>query len=347
MPTRLTELQTADGKPGPGFVSLVRAGANQRRKWAFTKSADPAASTSADSAAPKEIVMNPKKLAETLEKAFPALKAEIAKAIATGDDAAQIAALTKLAESAESPAAKIEKLERELVEAKKTQPPAGQVHQPAPLGDEPKPPPAKKDDEAPIAMEDDVDGDAHVEHKAAYTCSACGAKNDVSAMLGKSATIAGVAKAEFEKLPAAVQKSLKDAHDRVVSLEKAQREAVEKENLRVHTAKARGLKAIPALEPVAFGKTLATLHKAAPKEAAEIVALLEGVNAFLAEEGKLVKEIGKAGGDDGASAEVELDRKAGEIMKSDPSLSKAKAVQKALEADPKLYERYERESMQR
>lgn len=140
-----------------------------------------------------------------------------------------------------------------------------------------------------------------------------------------------------EDTKATLEKSLKDTQT-AVDFEKAAR--LDREYL----SKAQGLSGL-AQKPEDFGPILKGIAEKAPEEYVKLEPLLKGWNEVM-NQSAIFKEVGKGGSNllgSAATTEEEINKRASELMKSDTSLTMAKAITKALESDPVLYDQYQAE----
>jgi Asp-tRNA(Asn)/Glu-tRNA(Gln) amidotransferase B subunit len=140
-----------------------------------------------------------------------------------------------------------------------------------------------------------------------------------------------------------IQKSMDEsriAKERAEAAENVAKELKEEKVLKEYVARAGELQHLP-IQPLKFGPVLKTLGEDHPAEFEEIYRVLKAADAALAKS-ELFKEIGKAGSSE-TSAEASVYAKARSLVAKDGSLTLEGAVNKVLEDDPELYEKYEDE----
>jgi len=140
-----------------------------------------------------------------------------------------------------------------------------------------------------------------------------------------------------------IQKSMDEARiakERAEAAENVAKELKEEKILKEYVARAEELQHLP-VQPLKFGPVLKTLGEDHPAEFEEIYRVLKAADAALAKS-ELFKEIGKAGSSE-TSAEASVYAKARSLVAKDGSLTLEGAVNKVLEDDPELYEKYEDE----
>lgn len=158
---------------------------------------------------------------------------------------------------------------------------------------------------------------------------------EVEAALEKAAEKAEIAKADPE-----TRARLEKAEARA---EKAEQIAKEERDARLEkefVAKAEELTGSLPTTGADLGPVLKEANEKLDKASYErLEELLKAANAGI-ESGELFKEQGAGGAQPAGDAFEEATRKAEEIRKADPKLSDAEALQKALESDPDLQQRY-------
>lgn len=146
-------------------------------------------------------------------------------------------------------------------------------------------------------------------------------------------------------LPEAVQKLLKDAQDRAEAAEKIAKETKDAQEVAKFVAIAKGMPSIVTV-PDKVGPVLKRIADNSQEDFQAIEAVLKAANALLEENNLLLKEVGAAGEGSSTgtgSAWEQIEKEAKDLMKSDPSLTEAKAIRKAMDNNPSLYELYQKE----
>jgi hypothetical protein len=154
----------------------------------------------------------------------------------------------------------------------------------------------------------------------------------------EAARMAELNKADTEDIWKGVNPAIKE---RVEKAEAAVAEAVAKTAAAEETIakadfakRAAELNALP-IKPEEFGEVLRKISAAAPEQYTKLTEVLKSANEVI-KSGKAFEEVGsgQVGEPKGLTA---IEKKAEEIMKSEPTLTKEQAFVKAMERDPKLY----------
>lgn len=146
-------------------------------------------------------------------------------------------------------------------------------------------------------------------------------------------------------LPEAVQKLLKDAQDRAEAAEKIAKETKDAQEVAKFVAIAKGMPSIVTV-PDKVGPVLKRIADNSQEDFQAIEAVLKAANALLEENNLLLKEVGAAGEGSSTgtgSAWDQIEKEAKDLMKSDSSLTHAKAIRKAMDNNPSLYKQYQKE----
>lgn len=138
---------------------------------------------------------------------------------------------------------------------------------------------------------------------------------------------------------AAIEKSERDAQAAIERAEKAEQIAKAEEDRRLTAefiTKAEGLSSLP-LDPEAFGPVLKRASKKLDKEDVEAIdTLLKAANEQ-ARVSMLLKSLGRDGEPEGDREATEsLEKAASEIRKSEPGISRAEAMRRAMRENPDL-----------
>lgn len=158
---------------------------------------------------------------------------------------------------------------------------------------------------------------------------------EVESAIAKAAEDAKLAKADPETR-AAIEK----AEDRAEAAEKVAKEERDTRLTNEFIAKAESDYGHMSVEPAEFGPVLkAASEKLSKEEFEAIETALKAADAQI-EKGALFAEAGAGGVPVAADAMAELKQKAEEIRKSDPKLSEAAALDKAMTDNPDLQQRY-------
>jgi len=197
-------------------------------------------------------------------------------------------------------------------------------------GDDPMPEITKADIDTAVAK-------ALADAKTAADAAVAKAVADATAA-AKADTDAAIAKAAKDAKDAA-DAEIKKAHD-ALAVEKAVR--VRKE----FTDKVRLFKCLPLRVEAEGDKksdvdTLMALAEKAPEEFKRVEEILQAADAALVK-GASFAEVGKSGPGKIAagSAQEEIEKRAGELVKADKTMTKEVAIGKVLEADPALYTKH-------
>lgn len=234
-----------------------------------------------------------------------------------------------------------------------TPPPADTTTKEAPVADPEKkippapeadPVPAKKDDPAPVAEAEPVE----LAEGSTYSCGACGAENTVAAKVNKGEVakghahqIAGVTKAQWDKLEEPVRKSLLSAHKAAAAAQAIAKAEQEKTRTAEFVAKAAGYKHL-GTSATKLGLTLKGISDKAPEHLADVETLLRAADAQIAKGGLFQVNGHDAPSSEATDAAGRLDAIAKSIVTAE-KLSYAKAYGLALERNPDLYTQYEAE----
>lgn len=134
-----------------------------------------------------------------------------------------------------------------------------------------------------------------------------------------------------QKAMEAMQKQNADLAAKVAKLEDEKAEAS-------FVAKAREMAGDVAIDVNELGSILKTAHESDPATAEKLEGMVKGLIAQAAKGQALTDSIGSAGGGRGAPTgpEAELEKKAEEIRKADPTLSESAAYVKAMDLNPEL-----------
>ena len=163
-------------------------------------------------------------------------------------------------------------------------------------------------------------------------------KADHEAELKKLAPKVEPTQEEIEKaLPASVREDLAKSRTERAELAKRLDDEIAKRETAEWVTKAKGYGAIGA-SPEDLG---GLLRKVAKHVTADEMGKLEGVlkaaGEIASKADVLTKTIRKAGGADGSSAEAKIEKRAAEIRKASPDLTREMAYAKALDESPELY----------
>lgn len=138
-------------------------------------------------------------------------------------------------------------------------------------------------------------------------------------------------------LPEPVRKMVEEANQRAKQAEELAKAERESRLRKEYIAKAAELTGL-AVKPEEFGPVLKAVAEACPNEYAQIEAVLKAANTAI-EKSNLFNSIGK-GGEGAGTAWEEIQKKAAEVRKSEPTLTQEAAIAKVLREDQELYKRY-------
>lgn len=141
-------------------------------------------------------------------------------------------------------------------------------------------------------------------------------------------------------MPEAVRKMVEEARKEAKEAQeiaKAERETRLKQEF---IAKAQQLPAL-GVKPEELGLVLKAVAEACPNEYPKVEAVLKAANKAI-ETSELFKSYG-SGNEGEGSAWEEIQKRAAEICKSDPSITKEVAIAKVIRQEPELYNRYRQE----
>lgn len=95
-----------------------------------------------------------------------------------------------------------------------------------------------------------------------------------------------------------------------------------------------------AIDPEAFGRVLKAAADVLDEDVFDAIsAVLEGANE-LVNQGGLFEEVGKSSAFDNEGPMGQIEKAAARLIESDPEMTKAQAIAKAVEVDPSLYNSY-------
>lgn len=145
-------------------------------------------------------------------------------------------------------------------------------------------------------------------------------------------------------LVSALVEKVKNAEGRVETAEAIAKSALDTLANQQFVAKAKEFDALPGTTPDALAPVLKSLAAALPKEQYDALEnVLKGANEAI-KTGKAFDEIGKSGnGNTAGSAYAKIEKAADDIMKANPNLTKAQAIDKAMDAHPDLVAEYRKE----
>lgn len=146
----------------------------------------------------------------------------------------------------------------------------------------------------------------------------------------------------MKDLPEEIRKRLEESDKRAdEALEKLQKMQDQAETVE-YLAKARQFDSLP-VKPEEFGLVLKSIAKANLDAYTKVEAVLLAANEACKKGNIIDKQIGSDGADSGGDAWAAVEAKAGELMKSNPSMTKEQAQTKVLRDNPELYGKYQKE----
>jgi hypothetical protein len=148
-------------------------------------------------------------------------------------------------------------------------------------------------------------------------------------------------KEHFEAITKAQEEITKAQEDKIVKLEKALKQEQDRRELETWVAKAReDLVALPGKTPEEHGEAFKKMADADPKLAEDQYNILKSA-ADAVKKSALYSELGGRGQDTTGTAYSKIMKKAEQLIeKSSESMTKEQAFQKALVANPELYNDY-------
>lgn len=172
------------------------------------------------------------------------------------------------------------------------------------------------------------------------------AKGELEKALAAPAPVVDEKEEMLKALPPAVQAMLKERDDKLAAIEKAA--ADDRAKFEKAEEKRADEKAVVEVKDMfkslaVDADTLGPALRRMPEEAAEAVRKALRAAEEQAAQGELYKSLGSDAAPEGSGSLSKIDAATAEVQKANPGMSKAEAMEKAVTADPNLYNDYRQE----